>query len=180
MRYVLTVVMVSGCAGAGAEIEPGDSGPGTEDPTVDPCNGAEMEADLAIDPNLPDPAGWSLPPSAIVSTTYLQIEDTQEAQQAFGEAAGPIAAALEASPGLMGVSFASSESCGTQRTLSAWATTDDMLGFVTGPEHGAAISRIGVISRGRSITMSWTAADLAETSWPAVIAALETHDGPEY
>lgn len=127
-----------------------------------------------------DPTTWpALPPDAVVSSTYLQIRDTPEARAAFDEASGPVFAEISApASGLMGASTGSSVSCGTARTLTAWATEADMMAFVTGPAHAAAIPRISEISRGGSITWSWTRAELDGVDWGTVAAALAAYDGP--
>lgn len=182
-KYLWAVAFLGGCA-AGEEVE--QDPVETDEPTAgDPCQGAIMEDDFQVSQDMGpqgDPANWpAFPPGAIVSTTYLKMKDTPEAQAAFGESVGPIQAEFMAGmPGLMGLSFAGSESCGTARTLSVWATEEDMMNFVTGPAHSAAIGRIGEISRGGSLTMSWTAEELGVVSWEGVVGALAAHGGPAY
>jgi hypothetical protein len=180
-KYLWAVVLVGGCVAS----DPVGGSTGDSGDLDDSCRAASREEDFAVDGDLGpqgDPANWGeLPPDAIVSTTYLRMLATPEAQQAFGEATGPVAAELSApAAGLMGLSFASSEACGTVRTLSVWATEEDQIAFVTGPAHGAAMTRIGDISRGGSVTMSWSVSELGEVSWEAVVDALQDHDGPSY
>ena len=169
---------VAGCGG-GAETTTGgvDETPG-DTVVEDPCRAEVLEDDFGFDPSLGDPADWALPPDAVVASTYLRRNSDAATFDALLQ---PVVAELMAGPaGLLGVSLAGSASCNTGRTLSAWNDEAAMLDFVTGPAHGAAMLRLDEVSRGGSITMSWSAAELGGTDWATVAAALAAHDGPVY
>ena len=144
------------------------------------CQAVNLQPDFALIPDLGDPADWpELPPDAIVASTFLRLDPDGMAR--FEELNVPITEALSApAPGLMGLSIGFSESCGTTRTLSVWATEADLMRFVSGPAHSAALADVGTVSRGGSITDSWRVSELEAVRWEAVAAAFAEHTGPAY
>ena len=66
----------------------------------------------------------------------------------FMQLVGPVVASLQMQPGMVGNRFAQSATCGSARTLVVWSDLESMYNFVTGPVHGAAMPKIGDISRG--------------------------------
>ncbi|MCP4227010.1 MAG: hypothetical protein GY773_27015, partial [Actinomycetia bacterium] len=141
----------------------------------------DFKIDDAIGP-MGDPANWpqELPPTAVVSTTYLRLQENDTAEAAFDEIMAPIIGDLLGSEGLMGVSFARSRSCEVTRTLSLWETEEAMMNFVLGEAHLNAIQRVGEVSRGGSITDHWPASDFETLNWESIIPELVNHDGPVY
>ena len=151
----------------------------------DSCVAHELEGDFALVAELGemgDPDKWpALPPNAIVATTYLRLQNTAESQTTFGELMGPIQGLLMApDSGLMGLSFTSSASCNTTRTLSVWESEEAMMKFVVSEAHLSAIGRVAEVSRGGSITEKWKVSDFDKMSWEAVVAKLDNHSGPQY
>jgi len=127
------------------------------------------------------PAFGQLPPGAMVASTYLRIQDTEEAAQVFDELNGPIIAELSApAPGLMGLSIRISPACNTARTITVWESEEAMMQFVTGPAHSAAMMRTHEVSRGGSITDVWQVGSLPELDWAPVIDGFKNHEGPVY
>ncbi|KIG15531.1 hypothetical protein DB30_05554 [Enhygromyxa salina] len=144
-----------------------------------------FEADATLDLSAGeagDPNNWpALPPTAVIASTYLRLSDDADSTQSFDSVLGPIIAELMApAPGLMGLSTSASEACGSLRTLSAWESEEAMMNFVVGEAHLAAIGQVSVISRGGSVTGSWSASELESVSWEAVVAQFADHTGPAY
>jgi len=167
-------------------------------PTFDPveCRATVVQKDLASqNPEGADKPGVSpywfgpgvdkatgkptVPPGAIVTTTYLQLKPSGAAQQRFGELTGPIVGTLTQSPGLVAASLVTSASCVVARTIVVWKDEATMLAFVASEAHGKAIGAVGEVSRGGSITTSWLGAD-GEPSFATAAAKLEGHKGPVY
>ncbi len=149
------------------------------------CSAQNVEEDAVIDPRLGeagDPANWpALPPNAVVATTYLRLENTEAGMGSFEALMQPILGVLTApAPGLMGLSFMSSQSCGTTRTLSVWESEEAMMNFVLGEAHLAAMGRVTEVSRGGSATLSRNASEYSEVNWENVLAGFASHNGPTY
>ena len=165
--------------------EPGDEAAGeqqTRDESL--CVAEVLEEDSIVFAGVgaaDGPPAWGeLPPDAIVAMTYLRLKDTPEAGQRFQEVSGPVSAALQSSPGLMGISIRQSASCNTARTMTVWASEEAMMGFVTGEAHLAAMQATSEVSRGGSITSTWRLGDLDEVEFAAVAEGFVAHDGPIY
>lgn len=160
-------------------------------PTVAPgpvCDRGVLEADFQLfvpfgGPGV-DPATGKLRPSAgapyLISSTYIRLRPEPAAQQAFGELMGPIAGALQQQPGLAAVLLGTSMSCGTARTLTVWASEEEMYAFVGGAPHAAAMARVAEVSRGGSLATHWVATGTAAAEWPSVLPQLRAYDGPLY
>ena len=152
------------------------------------CERGVLEADFELfapfgGPGV-DPATGKLRPSAgepyIISSTYIRLRPEPAAQQAFGELMGPIAGALQQQPGLAAVLLGSSMTCGTARTLTVWASEEEMYAFVGGAPHAAAMAAVGQVSRGGSLATHWVATGTAAAEWPSVLPQLRAYDGPLY
>lgn len=195
------VAMLAVCLGAcltmacGAETDPdpmNDTTPmeTTDTTPVDPrdefCVATEVEEDSfvvagvgAMDgpPSFPP----SLPPGAVVSSTYLRLKDTEEAQQRFDELNGPITAELTApAEGLMGLSIRISLECNTARTITVWESEEALMKFVLGDAHINAVRATGELSRGGTITDVWEADTVENFEWATVVAGFANHDGPVF
>jgi hypothetical protein len=153
------------------------------------CSRGALEADLEMPGPLAgpgvDPATGTLkpPPSGsayMVSTTYLDLDQSQEAQARFGELMGPIQESLAMQAGLVALQVGSSKACGTARTLSIWASQQGMYDFVLGPAHTEAMNSIGEISRGGSIVAHWEASSPDAVSWDEAAKQLGALNGPFY
>ncbi len=179
MKWTLVTGLLAGFAVAAC----GDSNASNaEDPT---CVAETLESDAVMDARLGDagdPANWpSLPPGAIVATTYLRLLGDDAGTQAFDELMGPILQTLLGpADGLMGLSFMSSERCGTVRTLSAWASEEAMMGFVLGDAHLGALGGVTRVSRGGSITMAHDADTLGTIAWVPIVSRFTEHEGSVY
>jgi hypothetical protein len=165
----------------------GDGTPSAEsDPVTNPselsgCTRGTLEPDLQAAP-LDGPGvsdGVLTPGDYVVSSTYLQIGSDAASRQLFEQLVAPVTAELQVRPGLVALSFGSSESCGTVRTLSVWEDDVAMLGFVTSTAHTNAMARVTDISRGGSVVTHWTGG-AATANWPNAAQRLGEDDGPEY
>lgn len=116
----------------------------------------------------------------VVSATYLTLRPEPDAEAAFGEVMGPIIPALYGNPGLVASQLGVSMSCATARTFTVWRDEAAMMAFVTSAAHGAAVARIGEISRGASLVTHWTEAPVAEITWEVALQRLEQDEGPLY
>ncbi|MEL6178599.1 MAG: antibiotic biosynthesis monooxygenase [Myxococcota bacterium] len=177
---IFTAVSMSACGDS--DDDSPDSSTTAQELT---CEAAQMEDDALLDVRLGemgDPANWPMfPPDAVVASTYLRLQETEGSEQAFGEVMGPITDALMApAPGLMGLSFMSSEGCNTVRTLSVWESEEAMMDFVLGQAHLAAMGRVAEVSRGGSITDDWTVSRIQQPRWDTVVAGFADHEGPVY
>jgi heme-degrading monooxygenase HmoA len=116
-----------------------------------------------------------------VSTTYLTLKPGAEVGQRFGALMGPIMTQLKMQRGLAAFSLASSQKCGTARTLAVWEDETSMYEFVASPAHMSAISAVGEISRGQSLVHHYTETDAARAiAWSAAAAQLKPITGPLY
>ncbi len=120
----------------------------------------------------PPPAGYH------VSTTYLQIRP--DGQQRFGELVAPIVQQLASQRGLLALQLATSDECGTARTLGIWEDEGAMFEFSLGDVHQAAVGSIDEISRGASAFSAWTATALDQTTWEVAAQRLAEVEGPLY
>ena len=150
------------------------------------CKAEQIEDDASFEVGVgaPDgPPAWpaSLPPTAVIAMTYLQLQEGEKALGVFQELNGPITAALTApAAGLMGISIRISGACGTARTMTVWESEEAMMKFVIGPAHIEAIRRVGEVSRGGSITSMWKAQEFGTISWEMVTPKMAEHTGQVY
>lgn len=167
---IALLVLITGCETTTPELE-------------DMCKAEELEPDFALNSMLGpmgDPSNWpDLPPDAIVASTYLRNDATNDAL--FQELVGAVVGELMApAPGLMGLSLAESEMCDTSRTLSVWANEEALTNFVLGEAHMNAINRVAEVSRGGSITTKRRVSELPTTDWEGFVPVFAEHTGPTY
>ncbi|WP_164018605.1 antibiotic biosynthesis monooxygenase family protein [Pyxidicoccus trucidator] len=173
----LTLLVLPACGGG--ELPP----PAIvqEDPLAD-CARERLEEDLQMLP-LAGAAvradGTLEPGSYIVSSTYLKLRPEPEALARFQALMGPISESLQAQQGLVALQVASSERCGTARTLSVWRDEAAMYSFVSGSAHQAAVSSVREVSRGGSIVTHWTDNERG-VSWTKAARQLGADPGPFY
>jgi hypothetical protein len=107
----------------------------------------------------------------VASTTVLILKP--EKQNDFFAVAGAMFPVLEANPGLVGYSLASSEKCGTQRTMTIWRDATAMFAFVMSPEHQAGADMALELSTTGTVT-AWdvTQAEIP-VAWPDAIARVD-------
>lgn len=162
------------------EEEPAPA-PVQEDPLAD-CTRDSLEADLQSSPlngSAVQADGTLAPGSYVVSSTYLKLRPEPAAQGRFQELMGPIMQSLQAQQGLVALQLATSERCGTARTLSVWRDEAAMYGFVTGDAHVAAVRAVNEVSRGGSIVTHWSD-DAQGVSWAKAAQQLGADTGPFY
>jgi heme-degrading monooxygenase HmoA len=165
-----------------------DDDPKPAEQTTDPlagCKSDVIEADFApfgppqgpvVDPQtqkITPPAG------AVVATTYLALKPGDAVMGRFGGLVGAIQQDLGTRAGLLAISTSQSATCGVARTLTVWESEAAMMDFVMSESHIAAIQAVGEVSRGGSVTMTWSHTG-GEVTWAGVAARLKDHDGPVY
>lgn len=188
-------MMIAMFAALAACVETATPDPTTQpmvDPMMEPepvrdestCIAYELEEDSIITAGVgaaEGPPSWGeLPPTALVASTYLRIQDNEDAATTFAELNPAITETLLANPGMMGVSIRISPRCNTARTLTVWASEEAMMEFVMSDAHVAAMAATPKISRGGSITSTWQMSGIEEMGWDAVIPGFVDHDGPVY
>jgi heme-degrading monooxygenase HmoA len=131
----------------------------------------------AVDPATGRP---SIPAGSIVAATYLQLRTDDASQAVFSQVSGRVAQTLFMSPGLLAVAVVTSNQCAVARTLTVWENEEAMMGFVTSAAHSEAIARVGEMSRGGSVTTTFSAGASADVSWAEIARRFEGHTGPVY
>jgi hypothetical protein len=120
------------------------------DMATDPCSRGVVESDLQASPwkgpGL-DASGNIPPGQYVVSSTYAQFKPGSGPE--FMQLVGSIMPSLMTQPGMVGMRFGQSATCGSARTLVVWTDLESMYNFVTGPAHSAAMPKIGDISNGK-------------------------------
>lgn len=158
------------------------------DQALDPsCSGETLEADFTVagpmsGPKVLTDGSLAKAPAErpyVVATTYLRMQPSKESQAHFQQLMRPISVVLPNQDGLEAEQVAYSSHCLTARTLSVWRDQAAMMKFVTGPEHMAAVASVSEVSRGGSITTTWSS-DGADASWSAAAEHLKGHTGPTY
>jgi heme-degrading monooxygenase HmoA len=93
----------------------------------------------------------------LVSTTWIDLKDTDEAQRRFDALMEPLREQLKTQPGLVGYSLAFKPfSNADYRTLTIWESEEAMLQWVVSDDHVAAIAESGDIGADGAVT-TWTA-----------------------
>ena len=140
----------------------------------DECSAAQIEADLEDAPfmgPLADENGklkLESGKSYIVSSTYgvpVPGEDGAPVTPQYLELFGAVQAQLEVQQGLLAIKLATSDRCGSGRTLAVWASEDDMYSFVTSEAHFNAMKAVKVVLKPGFNTTHWTADGEKQISW---------------
>ncbi|HEX6244304.1 MAG TPA: hypothetical protein VFZ61_25480 [Polyangiales bacterium] len=138
------------------------------------CSAARIEADLAEEPfvgPLADENGklkLESGKSYLVSSTYgvpVPGEDGAPVTAQYLELFGAIQAQLQIQPGLLAFKLASSEACGSGRTLAVWNSEEEMYSFVTSEAHFNAMKAVKVVLKPGFSTTHWTADGDTQISW---------------
>lgn len=183
MRSPFLLATLALCAACSGEGEKAGS-PSPMEPE-DGCARGTLESDIVYTPMTgPKVEGGKLAaPSGegyVASSTFLRLKPGDETNTRFQELLGPILAGFPSRPGMQAFQLALAASCNTARTLSVWASVEDMYDFVTSEEHMTAVSAVGEVSRGGSIVVHWDAATAEETSWQEAARKLAAATGPFY
>lgn len=140
----------------------------------DACSATQIEADLEDAPfmgPLADENGklkLESGKSYTVSSTYgvpVPGEDGAPVTPEYLALFGAIQAQLEVQPGLLALKLATSDDCGSGRTLAVWASEDDMYSFVTSEAHFNAMKAVKVVLKPGFNTTHWTADGEKQISW---------------
>jgi heme-degrading monooxygenase HmoA len=126
-----------------------------------------------------DAQGKLAPGTYIMSSTYLRMGHSQQAQAEFQQLMGPLNQTLQQQQGLVAIRSGLSTNCNTARTFTVWKDEEAMYQFVGSPAHAQAISRVSVLSRGGSIVTSWQD-DEHGASWEKALERLAVDTGPTY
>ncbi|NUP04784.1 MAG: hypothetical protein HOW73_01855 [Polyangiaceae bacterium] len=166
----------TGSGGQGGEG--GGGGSGGQDAFAN-CHKGDLETDLADDmpmmgPGIDPDTGELAPGTYYVATTYLALNP--EKRERLGEVSGPVIESLQTSAGLIAVITSQSESCQSFRTMTVWQSEEDMMTFVTGAAHAAAMAETSELSRGTSNTISWEG-DASTANWEEAATRLGAEPG---
>lgn len=142
-------------------------GKATSDPFAS-CSKAVLESDrpsgdqALAGPGVDPQTGALKPGSYLIATTYLALKpDKVMRALEFG---GPVVESLFTMKGFVAFSTTASSTCASLRTLTVWASEEDMLAFVVSPAHLKAMPEISDLSRGTSNTIAWEGSE-QEATW---------------
>jgi hypothetical protein len=145
------------------------------------CDVRTLEADLDATPFMGpgvDPATGELTMEAgssfVVSSTYGVPERGADGvpTQRYLEIFSAIQEQLGVQPGLVALKLASSESCGSGRTLAIWKSEDEMYDFVTSDAHLAAMKEANELLKPGFGVTHWSATSAEQTSWQEAVKQL--------
>jgi hypothetical protein len=174
MKRSFFAVVLCACGPAPAVNEPPT---GSAPPPIDEtkCQRQWLEAD-GRDSTLLEPLQ---PGQYVFATTYLRLRQSRETLELFRKLNTPIGETLQTAPGLVRVVTRLSESCNTARTFTVWRDEASMLKFVTSEAHTAAMVYTNELSRGESLTQSWSG-DATDFAWNTVLKKLEVSTNRRY
>ncbi|WNG32215.1 hypothetical protein F0U61_00280 [Archangium violaceum] len=184
MKRTLAAALLSFSVAAcgGSESPPPPKEPPPELPSDEGCTRDTMESDFESSPLQGpgvDAQGKLAPGTYIMSSTYLRMGHSQEAQAEFQQLMGPIDQTLQQQQGLVAVQFAQSTRCNVKRTFTIWKDEEAMYQFVGSPAHAQAIARVSLVSRGGSAVTSWQDDERGAT-WEKALQQLAAETGPTY
>ena len=119
---------------------------------------------------------WEADHTFVISTTYLPVRPTAEAQELFDERMIPIRELLDDGPeGLIGYSVAQRLIGSEYRTLTVWESYDALYAFVLSDAHLAAVNDASDIAvEGEARVFTWEAKqDELPPKWGDAEARLE-------
>ena len=87
-----------------------------------------------------------------MSTTQIILLDDEAAIGQFDMLVGNVIPQLMATEGLVGMSFAGEDACGSQRTLSIWEDTASMYAFTSSGAHAEAMAMTTEVSAAGRVT----------------------------
>ena len=158
---LLLLLTATACAGDGGQNDAGGSdttsAPGSTGSTgaAGSSSGTGLDVDAlydCVEPNLQevrplvgpgyDPGNGLLDPvqdTYIVSATMIMVRPGKEND--FFAVATDVTQSLDAAEGMVAYGLAAEPTCGFQRTLSVYRSTEAMMSFVTSGAHATAIGR---------------------------------------
>jgi len=147
------------------------------------CASALLEADLEpspfMGPGVDASGSLMLEPGRdyVVSTTYgvPKLGADGKIPDTYITAFGAIQEQLRKEKGLVAYRFASSDACGSGRTLAVWSSEAQMYEFVTSPAHLNAMTNANaLLEPGYGVT-HYTATSANEITFMAAVPHLATH-----
>jgi heme-degrading monooxygenase HmoA len=146
------------------------------------CSASKLETDLEGDgfsgPGVDEATGeLKLEPGKqyLVSSTYgVPVPGANGAPvtEHYLALFGAIQAQLAQQPGLLAMRLASSDGCGSGRTMAVWSSEEEMYAFVASDAHFAAMKAVGeVLKPGYGVT-HWTATSAEQISWQEAVRKL--------
>ena len=111
--------------------------------------------------------------TCLVHTTWLETRKGHES--AFFKLTGAVIGRLQAQPGLLGYSLATSKKCGTARTMGVWRDQKSVDAFVVSKEHAAAMAAVDDVATDYATYVWEQALDGTPPSWPDVVKQLRDH-----
>ncbi|MBL9110389.1 MAG: hypothetical protein JNM74_14000 [Myxococcales bacterium] len=173
--------LLSACSSSSPDVDPSSADAAPAEKTYpETCSHETLEADAKLSPF--DGAGakdGALVPSNAdfaIAATYLQLRGSPDAAKKFQETMAKINQELAKAEGLVAFRVATSDSCGSARTLSVFKDETAMLKFVTSAAHSQAMTLATSLSRGKSKTTRWTG-KLTEVTFEAGAQHLVTKPG---
>ncbi|MFO0642093.1 MAG: hypothetical protein U0183_22905 [Polyangiaceae bacterium] len=153
--------LLSACSSTTSADDPSSADAAPAEKTYpETCSRETVEADAKLSPFEGVGAkGGALVPSDedfAIAATYLQLRGSPEAAKKFQETMGKINQELAKAEGLVAFRVATSDACGSARTLSVFKDETAMLKFVTSAAHSEAMTLATSLSRGKSKTTRWT------------------------
>jgi hypothetical protein len=148
MRTLLLFVSLAACGPAASALPPDSE-----------CTRGTRESDLAegawSGPGVLADGGLADASDVVLSTTFLALDPSANAQALFGSLFADVRTDLQTRDGLIAWKTATSTRCVTARTLGVWRDEASMFAFATGKAHAAAAAKIGTLSRGNSAVTHW-------------------------
>jgi heme-degrading monooxygenase HmoA len=149
---------------------------------ADACSAAELEPDLDAQPFVgpaADPETGELRlesgKSYVVSSTYgvpVPGENGAPVTPQYLALFGAIEAQLAEQPGLLALKLASSERCGSGRTLAVWSSEEEMYAFVASDAHFNAMKSVKVVLKPGFSTTHWSASRADQMTWDEAVKQL--------
>lgn len=145
------------------------------------CSATQLESDLEAEPfagPLADANGelkLEAGKQYIVSSTYgvpVPGENGVPVTQQYLTLFGAVQEQLGKQPGLLAMRLASSDGCGSGRTMAVWSSEEEMYAFVTSDAHFAAMKAVkDILKPGYGVT-HWTASSKDDISWNKAVKQL--------
>lgn len=136
-----------------------------------PLEGKLFTLDKGLDESI-DPES-----TLIVSTTYLPVDNREDAKKLFDDDMKAIQEELDAGPqGLVAVALAQHMIASEYRTLTVWQSEDDMINFIINPAHLQAMNDAAQIERPQEAkVVHWEIkASELPISWDDAFARIES------
>jgi quinol monooxygenase YgiN len=113
----------------------------------------------------------------VAHATVIRLLPDPAKQQQFGAMVGPVIGRLVQSPGLVGFQVASSQKCGTARTVGVWKDISSMYAFVASDEHQAAAAKTYDVAAGGAFTHWNVSPAQVPVTWQVAMEKLAAKGG---